>query len=122
MPIVIMFARKFWKQLLALTLVLTALISIGFSIYSWGYKNSDKDWKLAIAERDRVQAAQTKEIKDLASTLANTKDELMTKSDAQLTQILLSVKNKPLYKIDVNGRCTPSADFEKAYTEILRGK
>ncbi len=120
MLIVATFIKAFWKQLLALALVLTAAISLGFSIYSWGYKTCHKEWDDANVERNRIQLAQTAEIKALATEVANSKADLLSNSDIQLTQILLSVKNKPMYRVDVNGKCTPSSEFEKAYNDIIK--
>ncbi len=120
-PLVLKILKEFWKQILAGSLILLSIVLMGFSLYSWGYNSSNEKWELAIKERDKVQAAQTLEIQKLSKQVSDSKDALLVNSDLQLNQILLSVKNKPLYKIDASGKCTPSIDFEKAYSDIIKG-
>lgn len=112
---------KFWKHILAVVLIVGALLSIGYSIYSLGYDSCKKDWQAAIAERDRVQASQTEEIKVLSKALVDSRDMYIKTSDETLTKILDKVKSKPLY-IYKDGNCYPSKDFEKAYVDIIGTK
>ena len=118
MNVAIVFVREYWKQLLALILVLSSLAFMSVSLYTWGYNSCKKDWDLAIIERNRVQEAQTKQIEVLTKEIADSKVALNTKSEEHLELILKTVQNKPLYKV-VNGKCTVSSEFEKAYIDIV---
>lgn len=118
MPLAIVFIKEYWKQLVSVLLILSSLVFMSISLYNWGYSSCKKDWDIAIAERNRVQEAQTAEITKLSVEIAAAKESLNKKSDENLTEILLSVQNKPLYKI-VNGKCALTPDFEKTYIDIV---
>lgn len=113
-----LFLSKYWKHILAVCLIVGAAISLVYSLYSWGYDNCKEDWDAAIKDRDRIQGEQTTEIRLLSKKLSDTSDALQAQSNENLTTILLTVKNKPMYRI-VEGKCIPSKEFEKAYLDII---
>jgi hypothetical protein len=114
--------KEFWKQILGLLVAIIALVYIGFSIYNLGYQSCHAEWDKATDARNLVIANQTEEIKRLTKEVIDSRDIVIQNSNEHLTTILLSVKNKPMYKVDAQGKCVPSTDFENAYIDIIKGK
>lgn len=119
MPLILMFFKSYWRQIIGLIAILTVLFTIGHSIYSWGYNNSEKSWEARIKKRDEVAAAQAVELKSLSTSLADARDALTKQNADNLAKILAGVKGKPLIVVGPTGKCELTTDFSKAYKDII---
>ncbi len=111
----LLFLKEYWKYLAIFGIV----VCIYYAIYNIGYNSCKKDWDKAILERNRIQQEQTLAIVKLSEKVSESSETATKQSSSNLAKILLSVKNKPLYKI-TDGKCAPSSEFETTYSDLVK--
>jgi len=104
-------------KLIAALLVLASVFSGLYSAYDYVY---DKGYNRKALEVQEYQNAQSKVLVTLSKQVADMPAKIVADSAQNYAQVLLAVKNKPLYVIDKSGKCSPSKDFDKAYRELLK--
>lgn len=113
------FLSKNWLTIVKYSIIIMGLISVFYTVYNLGYDSCKEDWNKSIAQQKDIREKQETALINLSNSIADTSKKLSEQSDKNLTQIILAVKNKPLYSI-IDGKCKPSQDFEKAYMDIIR--
>jgi Tfp pilus assembly protein PilE len=113
--------KSYWKQLAIAVIFLAAAFTAYNHVYQRGYMAAEATYQKQIATYQEQVAKRIDNVEKLSTTLveqSNTNAQTLSKD---LSVILTTVKNKPLYKIE-NGKCSPSVDFIDSYNAvILRG-
>lgn len=110
--------KKYWKHILSVFLILAALVSIGSTIYNWGYTNAKEESAEIDRVKTEIQKQQTLAIEKLSLDVMNMSTKATEQSEANLSKILATVKNKPLFTI-VDGKCEFTKDFQRTYIQLL---
>ncbi len=105
--------KQYWKQLLGALLITYVLHTSYMFAYNRGYQSKTD-------EVVKLQIKQSEELAKLSKTVLDVSDKL-TKDNIDLkNDILVSIKSKPLFKIDSRGKCVLTSDFEAAYKGVLK--
>jgi len=108
---------RYWKQIAAITAIVLACFFVYKYIYDIGYKAAEVHYTEKIkAYEDRVD----QRIQQIQSGSTVLIEQVLLSRQAtkrELTQVLLAVKDKPLYRVDPTGKCQLSEDFIAAYNE-----
>jgi hypothetical protein len=111
---------KYWKHMAGALIVLTALGVIYNAIYDRGYAAKSVEVEKEVKAQLAVIETNNRRLEQLSKTVADNATALGIQNSQNLAAVLLSVKNKQLYTITVDGKCVPSKDFEDAYRKLLK--
>jgi hypothetical protein len=110
--------KKYWKQLIVIAAIVIAAITGYMSIKNIGYREASAECTERMAEFNNSLKEVITVIEKNSSTLVKQSEEsnLILKKD--ISNILSTIKNKPLYIIK-DGKCSPSVDFVEGYNQII---
>jgi hypothetical protein len=116
------FIGNYWKQLILIVAISTLAYTTYHRIKTIGY---NEGFKTANTECIKKNKEFTDKLDTLIVTIENNSSKLVSESvearkvlKKDISTILLTIKNKPLYIIE-QGQCKPSDDFINAYNQAV---
>lgn len=118
MSILFLLLKNYWKHILICISIVLASYFIYNKIYDIGYRSAAVEYTKII---DEYKANQIKRIDTLVATSDQLVLQLLNNNKQRqidFTNILSSIKNKPMYTIE-QGVCKPSEDYINLFNESV---
>lgn len=118
MTLALIFFKNYWKQLTIIALIFTICYTGYYKIKSIGYSEANYECSIKMNEFNNSLDKLIVVIQDSSSSLIKESVESKISLKKDISTILSTIKNKPLYVIE-HGKCAPSTEFIDTYNQIV---